>query len=223
MIQGGMESEHTFIGVERTGLDPDDSVQRETDVELSTFGELDLMEYYPLGFRYSIRKTIGWLSLFAVLFGVYQILSWLEILPNIFVFDQLVIAYASAALFTLKLCYWELYRRTLQIRVVGFRFLTSRGVILRTIGSQPFVPFNEVYESYDFFDILCGTRNVHYYTFMDPTQRTLRFEGLTPPQAKGMMRFLSTFLTKQIGMPGTNEKAVVNVPRLKQLMKLGAG
>ena len=169
-------------------------------LSLSYRTKVDLRSSFPISRRYALRKTLGWLTAFAVTIGVVAALSYVEFnyLPQKLHSSVLPVLVGTGAIIAAKYAHAELYRATFYYGLEGFRLIISRGIVVSQIGSLPILPVSEVYIHRNLLDMLFGVANVDIYTPMETTRCFARIECLAPSTAKALQEFLDELLNVQI-------------------------
>ncbi|MBX7144776.1 MAG: hypothetical protein K1X79_10025 [Oligoflexia bacterium] len=169
-----------------------------------------------MSWRYAIRVNLWWiLSYIATVATFYWLVAVQQVVPSSWALldAKVTLLLIFGAIVIFRLVYFELYRRTVVFRIEGFRFVISRGVIFKRVGSLPIVPFAEIYVQQDLADKLCFVYHLHLLTALDPTKKFVSFEGLSRKTAYALKQFISEFLSKQIYIPPADTKAELALPR----------
>lgn len=67
-------------------------------------------------------------------------------------------------MFSLSAIYWEMYRRSIDVRINGFRFEVTKGVIWKVLHSSHLVPHTNVFvRQNSFFDVILGLASLEVY------------------------------------------------------------
>lgn len=67
-------------------------------------------------------------------------------------------------MFSISVIYWEMYRRSIDVRINGFRFEVTKGVIWKVLHSSHLVPHTNVFvRQNSFFDVILGLASLEVY------------------------------------------------------------
>jgi membrane protein YdbS with pleckstrin-like domain len=183
-------------------------------MQVGYHNKVALKEVFPISTRYALRKSLGWA---AALLPFIAICAFSLRQAELGSLERRIVFWAETGavmLLVFKYLYGELYRQAFNYEMEGFRFVISRGVILKKIGSLPLLPVTEIYIQRSPIDILCGLANVDIFTPMDQTRQFARIEALTPRDAHHLQTFLGDLLTTQVFLaPAANDGSRVERER----------
>jgi uncharacterized membrane protein YdbT with pleckstrin-like domain len=169
-----------------------------------------LKEVFPISPRYALRKSLGWACVLVPFILLCTLSSFDAQLGTL---ERSIISWAQAgaiALLVLNYLRADLYRRSFNYEMEGLRFVVSRGVLIKTVGSLPLLPISEIYIQRSFPDILCGLANLDIFTPMDQTRKFARIEALSPADAHRLQTFLGDLLTTQVFLnPAASEETAL--------------
>ena len=153
--------------------------------------KFELLQHYPMSWRYIVRSNLGWLLVFATVL-IFYILLWggeaEQIAKSDLALKKAVVLAGTGAVLLVRLLYAELYRRTYSYRIEDNNLVISRGILIKEAVTIPLLRVTEVYKKRTFRDFLLGLAYLSVSTATETSSRFAKIEGLSLAAASGLQR-----------------------------------
>jgi uncharacterized membrane protein YdbT with pleckstrin-like domain len=171
--------------------------------QLSWYTHHDIKQRYPIDAIFVFAQALGWLAAstaiiiaFFIVHGASQVLA-----PETFVAHlHLLFARVLLACTLFSLLYWEFYRWTLEIRVVGFRLIFSYGVLWKTRRSLAIDPIMRIKVKQSQLDLLFNLYRIDMWLPGDSIGEKLVIPGLSKENAYNLHQFFTLELNRRISL-----------------------
>jgi hypothetical protein len=191
-------------------VDPEAKKSRFSEIDgrqLKWYTHHDLRERYNISFRFVLMKCLKWLGLAVVAWFTYLYVYGLAgiIAPESFTQHLfLITARLTLAIFLFALLYWELFRRTLEMRIVGFRFILTHGVLWKIRASIAIIPVMQITVKQTGLDLLFDVYRIAMWVpGSSDHDDMLVIPGLNRTDAYDFHNFMTIELNRQVFLAGS--------------------
>jgi hypothetical protein len=179
----------------------------------------DLLNRYRVSQHFVLEHTLHWLFLTVLSWGIYINIFGIEgvFTPPLFfgplfansLFPEgtlqgivFYLARGSLLIFLFMVIYWELYRRSIELRISGFRLIHTRGIIWKTRVSMAVIPVMQIFIEQSFFDLLFDHYRIRIWLPGNAQTDTFIIPSLCREHAFDLQNFLSAELSRQVFIAG---------------------
>jgi hypothetical protein len=175
--------------------------------QLSWYTQQDLRDRYKISFAFVLMKCLKWLALCIATWAGYIYWHGFEsiLVPQSFTQHlQLIGVRMTLAVLLFMLLYWEMYRRMLEVRIVGFRLIVTQGVLWKVRGSMAIVPIMQITVKQSGLDLLFNIyRVVMWVPGNSEEDDMLTIPGLSHSSAYDLHNFMTIELNRQVFLSGS--------------------